>query len=41
MCWKEIQKEKKRRPPRQMGDMRRIGGGITAAGGFGHPDKGE
>ena len=29
--------EKKKRRPRQMEDMRRIGGGITAAGGFGHP----
>ena len=28
--------EKKRRRLRLMGDMKKIGGGITAAGGFGH-----
>ena len=28
--------EKKSRPLRRMEDMRRIGGGIMAAGGFGH-----
>ena len=37
VCWKEIQMEKKRRRPHQMEDMKRIGGGITAAGGFRHP----